>query len=119
MVAFHFQFSNQAGWRCDICRKSGLEKKRRCGWLGDRPESSGAPVWARGDVVSYECPNSHVTAESVCLVEEFVARRRLGGLQFSELTARQVEAFQLLEKALATEIQHGQQDRRAAARELR
>ena len=33
IVAFHFQFSSQAGWRCDVCRRTGLEKKRRCGWL--------------------------------------------------------------------------------------
>ena len=34
LVAFHFQFSNQAGWECDACRRSGLEIRRRCGWLG-------------------------------------------------------------------------------------
>ena len=34
IVAFHFQFSNQAGWKCDACRRSGLERERRCGWLG-------------------------------------------------------------------------------------
>ena len=36
IVAFHFQFANQAGWRCDACRRNGLEKKRRCGWLAAR-----------------------------------------------------------------------------------
>ena len=116
MVAFHFQFSNQAGWKCDTCRKSGLEKRRRCGWLGGGQESGGAPVWARNDVVLHECPRSHITAESECLVEDYLVRRRLGGLQFSELTARQAEAFLILEKALLTEMKHGQQDRRAAAR---
>ncbi len=64
----------------------------------------------------YECPRAHITAESECLVEEYLTRRRLGGLQFSELTARQAEAFLILEKALLTEIKNGQQDRRAATR---
>jgi hypothetical protein len=38
-----------------------------------------------------------VTAESLGLVEEFLVRRRLGGLDFDELSARQVEAFLILE----------------------
>jgi hypothetical protein len=64
----------------------------------------------------HECPRSHITAESECLVEEYLVRRRLGGLQFSELTARQAEAFLILEKALVTEMTNGQHDGRAAAR---
>ena len=67
-------------------------------------------------MVLHECPRSHITAESECLVEDYLVRRRLGGLQFSELTARQAEAFLILEKALVTEMKHVQQDRRAAAR---
>jgi hypothetical protein len=70
----------------------------------------------RNDAVLSECPRSHITAESECLVEEYLVRRRLGGLQFSELTARQAEAFLILEKALLTEMKNGQQDGRAAAR---
>jgi hypothetical protein len=37
------------------------------------------------------------------LVEEFLVRRRLGGIAFGELSARQVEAFLVLEQALAAE----------------
>jgi hypothetical protein len=67
-------------------------------------------------VLLHECPKSYITAESECLVEEYLVRRRLGGLRFSELTARQTEAFLILEKALMTEMKHGQQERRAVAR---
>ena len=67
-------------------------------------------------MVLFECPKSYITAESECLTEEYLVRRRLGGLQFSELTARQAEAFLILEKALLTEMKNGQQDRRAVAR---
>lgn len=93
-----------------------MEKRRRCGWLSAGQEPAGAVVWARGEVVLHECPKSHITAESECLVEEYLVRRRLGGLQFSELTARQAEAFMILEKLLLMEMKHGQQDRRAIAR---
>ena len=41
------------------------------------------------------------------MVEEFLVRRRLGGISFGELTARQVEGFLILEQALAAEILAG------------
>ena len=104
MVAFHFQFANQAGWGCDACRKNGLEKQRRCGWLGLPAEGV---VWARRGVAVGSCPKSYVTAESEGLVEEFFVRRRLGGMDFAELSARQVEAFVILEQAVEGERQHG------------
>jgi hypothetical protein len=49
------------------------------------------------------CPKSYITAESEGLVEEFLVRRRLGGINFGELSARQVEAFLILEQALTAE----------------
>ena len=49
------------------------------------------------------CPKSYVTAESEGLVEEFLVRRRLGGMSFGELNPRQVEGFLILEQALAAE----------------
>jgi hypothetical protein len=55
-------------------------------------------VWARGQVALTRCPKSCITPESEALVEEFLVRRRLGGLRFEELSARQVEAFLILEK---------------------
>jgi hypothetical protein len=100
VVAFHFQFANQAGWKCDACRRNGLDVKRRCGWLGVKPEGV---VWARKDVVIGSCPKSYVTAQSEGLVEEFFVRRRLGGLGIEGLSARQAEAFVVLEQALAGE----------------
>jgi len=49
-----------------------------------------------------------ITAESEGLVEEFLVRRQLGGLRVEKLGARQVEAFLILEQALAAERNHGQ-----------
>lgn len=98
-----------------MCRKSGLEKRRHCGWLGAESGGGGRPVWARADVALETCPKSYITAESVGLVEEFLVRRRLGGIKVDELTARQVEAFLILEKALAKEMKHGEHNRANAA----
>jgi len=75
----------------------------------------GRPVWARADVAIETCPKSFITAESIGLVEEFLVRRRLGGMNFENLTARQVEAFVILEKALEKEMKHGGHRRRDAA----
>jgi hypothetical protein len=41
-------------------------------------------------------------------VEEFFVRRRLRGMDFRELSARQVEAFVILEQAFAAELPAGQ-----------
>jgi hypothetical protein len=63
-----------------------------------------APVWARKTVATESCPKSYITAESEGLVEDFLVRRRLGGMSFGELSARQVEGFLILEQALAAEF---------------
>jgi len=70
-------------------------------------------VWARNEVTLFTCPTSYITSESDALVEEFFVRRRMGAIAFSELSARQVEAFAILEKALTAEIKHGQEKRRS------
>jgi hypothetical protein len=55
-----------------------------------------------------------VTGESMALVEEFLIRRRLGGIRATELDARRVEAFLVLEKALEAETNDGQHTRRSS-----
>jgi hypothetical protein len=83
---------------------------RRCGFGGRGPGTGGrGPVWARGGVSLDECPKSYVSAESQLLVEEYWVRKRIGGgLRVEDLSARQVEAFVILEKALAEEKRNGQ-----------
>ena len=65
-------------------------------------------VWARKNVAVTCCPKSLITAESETLVEEFLVKRQLGGIDFGELTARQVEAFLILEQAVAAERSDGE-----------
>jgi hypothetical protein len=107
-------FANQAGWKCDDCRRSGLEKRRRCGWLGIPEDASLPPVWVRKAAVLGTCPTSYISAESESLIEEFFVRRRLGEWSFDELSARQVEAFVILEQALAQETDNGHHNTRRA-----
>lgn len=66
-------------------------------------------MWARGGVALDRCPKSYITAESIGWLEEFWVRKRIGGgMRIEELSARQAEAFLILEKALAEEKRNGQ-----------
>ena len=73
----------------------------------------GPPVWARKHVALFTCPKSYITPDSETLVEEFFVRRRMGAIDFSVLSARQVAAFAILENALTAEIRDGQEKRRS------
>ena len=70
-------------------------------------DGRGPVVWARRGVAVTRCPKTIITAESESLVEEFLVRRRLGATGIVDLTARQVEAFAILESALEKERQDG------------
>jgi hypothetical protein len=71
-------------------------------------------VWARSGVALAECPKPLITAGSEALVEDFLVRRRLGAATIAELTARQVEAFVILESALMEERNNGERRTRNA-----
>jgi hypothetical protein len=53
-----------------------------------------------------------ITAESEAFVEDFLVRRRLSGIVLKDLSAKQVEAFLILEKELAAERSNGEPDTR-------
>ncbi len=98
MVAFHFQSSSQAAWRCDECRRQGLEARRRCGWLPVEKRGPRRLVWARGRVATDECPKSLVTPQSMEWIERFFTWKFEGGREISELSARDADAFLMLER---------------------
>ena len=110
-VAFHFQFSNRAGWDCVSCRQNGLEVKRRCGFLPDERRGEPRIVWGRKGTQTDECPKSLVTGESLAMVEEFFVRRRLGvgdsigieALGIEAMPARKVDAFLILRDEMERE----------------
>jgi hypothetical protein len=60
------------------------------------------------------CPKSYITAESEALLEEFAIFRRLGHIEPGTLTARQAEAFCILDHELAMEMKDGEQRTRYA-----
>ena len=99
---------NKAAWSCDACRKSGLEKKRKCGWLADDAAPSSAIVWARGRTTLAACPTSTITSESVALLEEFHAWKLLGAGSYYDLPARLVHAIFILENEVRAESNDGQ-----------
>ncbi len=103
IVAFHFQFANRAGWNCDACRRSGLEKKRRCGFLPENERGEPRLVWARKSAQAEECPKSLVTGESLAFVEEFFVRRQLGMADTLGMAARKVDAFVILRREMERE----------------
>ena len=103
IVAFHFQFANQAAWKCDTCRASGLEKKRQCGWLKHEELVSSAIVWARKQVAVSSCPTSYITPESIAMIEEFHVWKLFGVSDVNRMPARLVEAIFVLENELRSE----------------
>jgi hypothetical protein len=107
IVAFHLQFGNRAGWDCESCRRSGLEAKRRCGFIAAAKRAPIRVVWARLTAQTEECPTSFVTGESLALVEEFFVRRRLGIPDSVAMDARKVDAFLILRNEMEREEQHG------------
>ena len=107
IVAFHFQYSNQAGWKCGSCRQAGLEMKRRCGWMPAALETPEKVVWARKRVSTGTCPTSLISAQSLTWIEQFWVWRRLGPSYPGELSAREIEAFLILEKEAQEEVSHG------------
>lgn len=100
IVAFHFLMGGQAGWKCDVCRRQGLEAARRCGWAAESQREPRRVVWARGGVSTEECPTSFVTPQSVAWVESFSAWRRGTNVDISTREAREADAFLLLEAEL-------------------
>jgi hypothetical protein len=104
IVAFHFQLSNQAAWKCDGCRKRGLEKQRRCGWL--EQETPPRVVWARKNQMLTTCPTSYISADSLSWLEQYCTWKLLGRTDIRSLPARAVEAFWILENELLEERDH-------------
>jgi len=103
IVAFHFQLGNQAGWKCEACRRNGLEDRRHCGWRQGSTDSLNQIVWARGGVSLTTCPTSYITAESLAFLEEFQAWKVMGLSNCFDLPARLVDAIVTLENELVLE----------------
>jgi hypothetical protein len=111
IVAFHFQFANQAAWTCDECRKAGLEKRRDCAWLREAGVSSGRIVWGRRQAAATRCPKSIITAESMYLLGEFNVWKRCPGGPLHAMPARVVDAILMLDDEFRAEVNSANQER--------
>lgn len=89
--------SDPAAWKCDACRRSGLEKNRRCGFLPAAERGPERVVWARGPAAVTECPKSYIEAGSLEALERFAAWKSLGGGEVTGLPAKEVDALMTLE----------------------
>jgi hypothetical protein len=107
MVAFHFYRTSQAGWKCDQCRRQGLDVKRRCGFLPAERRGPKKLVWVRGRVSSEECPKSLVTPGSVELLEKFYGWKFAGGGSLDRMAAKEADAFVILDGEWRAEVEAG------------
>ena len=64
-------------------------------------------VWARRRVSTDSCPTSLISAQSLTWIEQFYVWRRLGPGYPGELSAREIEAFLILEREAQEEVSHG------------
>lgn len=107
VVAFHYHLAShtagRTGWDCDSCRRNGLEKSRRCGFLPESERGEPRIVWGRRQVTSQECPKSAVNGETLALLEEFLVARRLGTPADRNDDARKVDAFLILKEQMERE----------------
>ena len=72
-------------------------------------ETPPRPVWARHDVATETCPKSYVTAQSLGWMEQFFVWRKLAYPRQDELSARDVEAFMILENEMGVEGRRGRE----------
>ena len=66
-------------------------------------------VWARKRVSTDQCPTSIVSAQSLTWIEQFYVWRRLGVNYPGELSARDIEAFLVLELEERAEMTNGRE----------
>lgn len=103
--------AGQAGWKCDACRKAGLETKRRCGYLASAQNGTPRVIWARNGVATESCPVSFITAASLAWLDAFFVWRALGRSSIDRLSARDAEAYLLLEHELIAELDYAKRER--------
>jgi hypothetical protein len=105
IIALHFQKSDPAAWRCDVCRRQGLDVSRRCAWLANsRPSTK--PIWIGGTVPVYQCPKSLITADSLYWIEGY-SQWKFAGHELNEIAARDVDAYLLIEQESQREKENG------------
>jgi len=85
----------------------GLEQRRRCGFLPEGKRGPARLVWVQGKTGTDECPKSLTTAASAELVERFFVWKASGAGSWDKLSAREADAFVVLEEEWRTSSDSG------------
>jgi hypothetical protein len=67
----------------------------------------GKVIWARGELFSYHCPKSVITAQSLYFLEQFGFWKEFGGASIWSVEAKTADALLVLEHAWRMENQSG------------
>ena len=86
-----------------------MEAKRRCGFIAPELRGPKKVVWGHGGTATDECPKSLISPESLEFVEKFLVWKFSGGGGFGEITAREADAFMMLEEEWRRESKNGEQ----------
>ncbi len=81
---------------------------RNCAWIPARSEPISRVVWARRNVIAFQCPKSIITAQSLSLLEQFHIWKEFGGGTPWSIDAKAAEAILVLEEASRKENERGQ-----------
>lgn len=67
-------------------------------------------MWARKGTSSTVCPKSMITGQSMAWLEQFFLWQRLPRAYSRELSAREVDAFLILEDELSAEMKNAREE---------
>lgn len=77
--------------------------KRRCGFISEEERGVSQLVWLRGDLAIDECPKSYITPQSLYYLDLFSCKQMLAERSRDDLSAKEAEAFMILEAQWKTE----------------
>lgn len=89
-----------------MCRRNGLDRKRRCGYLEPEQRGPSLTVWTGGGVGLTECPKPVITSFSVMCIEGFFASRLIRAERWDGVLAKVMDAWQVLAEELRKEEQN-------------
>lgn len=96
ILALHYYKGGTAGWRCEDCRRQGLEERRRCGWR-ESGEGNAQAIWVGRGSSASRCPKTVITADSVAWLEMWTGWRLAGRAPEACWSAKDLEAMGTLE----------------------
>jgi hypothetical protein len=75
---------------------------------GQKPAERKHAVWARKRVLTFHCPKSLITAQSLSFIEQYRVWKELGGVNALEIDAKTADALMILEQVWREETKDGE-----------